>query len=92
MNLHRKVKTGLSLSDKVLFIISTVSLIAVLMVVVMIYYKNNRPLNKKIDYHLIIDNDSVFIVDPRNNAPLLQRKMNWDKPGDIEEFLIQDNL
>lgn len=78
--------------NKFITVLAALAISALITMLVTFYYDNNRPLNKKIDYHLIIDNDSVFIVDPRNNAPLFQRKMNWDKPGDIEEFLIQDNL
>ena len=73
-----------------------VIILITLTVVILVYtFKEPQPPVKtytgKFDYYMQLDNDTIYLIDKKGDT-IHREQMNWDKPNQLQQSLINDNL
>ena len=70
----------------------TLTLLACVTIVLLLNSTIRLDGNKiRYDYYLQLDKDAVYLIDKKGDT-IHREQMNWDKPNQLQQSLIKDNL
>ena len=77
------------------YIVNTVAvLILIIITVSILVFTFREPVKTytgKFDYYMQLDDDTIYLIDKKGDT-IHREQMNWDKPNQLQQSLINDNL